>query len=29
MAFQIITKNNVRERFKPAPRPEIWKDTSR
>ena len=28
MSFNIITKNNVRERFKSAPRPEIWKDTS-
>ena len=26
MAFQIVTKNNVRDRFKAAPRPEIWKD---
>jgi lysine 2,3-aminomutase len=27
MAFNIVTKNNVRDRFKSAPRPEIWKDT--
>jgi lysine 2,3-aminomutase len=27
MAFNIITKNTVRDRFKSAPRPEIWKDT--
>ncbi len=26
MAFNIITKNTVRDRFKSAPRPEIWKD---
>src|SRR6476620_3980062 len=26
MGFNIVTKNNVRDRFKPAPRPEIWKD---
>lgn len=26
MAFNIVTKNNVRDRFKPAVRPEIWKD---
>lgn len=26
MAFQIITKNTVRERFKSAERPAIWKD---
>src|SRR4051812_2931932 len=26
MAFNIVTKNNVRDRFKSAPRPEIWKD---
>ncbi|MEO7161473.1 MAG: lysine 2,3-aminomutase, partial [Bdellovibrionia bacterium] len=26
MAYQIVTKNNIRDRFKPAPRPEIWKD---
>ena len=24
MAFNIVTKNNVRDRFKSAPRPEIW-----
>ena len=24
---EIIVKNTVRERFQPAPRPEIWKDT--
>jgi lysine 2,3-aminomutase len=28
MAFQIVTKNNVRDRFKPAPRPEAFKDVS-
>ena len=28
MAFNIVVKNNVRDRFKPAPRPEIWKDVS-
>ncbi len=27
MAFNIVTKNLVRERFKSAPRPELWKDT--
>jgi lysine 2,3-aminomutase len=27
MAFNIITKNTVRDRFQSAPRPEIWKDT--
>lgn len=27
MAFDIVTKNNVAERFQSAPRPEIWKDT--
>ncbi|MBC7690559.1 MAG: KamA family radical SAM protein [Methylotenera sp.] len=27
MAFEINTKNNIRDRFKCAPRPEIWKDT--
>ncbi|OFZ19268.1 MAG: lysine 2,3-aminomutase [Bdellovibrionales bacterium GWB1_55_8] len=27
MAFNIITKNTVRERFPNAPRPDIWKDT--
>ncbi|MCM2276696.1 MAG: KamA family radical SAM protein [Oligoflexia bacterium] len=26
MAFNIVTKNNVRDRFKSAPRPGIWKD---
>jgi lysine 2,3-aminomutase len=26
MAYQIVTKNNIRDRFKAAPRPEIWKD---
>ena len=26
MAFEIVTKNTVRERFAPAPRPAIWKD---
>lgn len=26
MAFNIVTKNTVRERFKSAPRPDIWKD---
>lgn len=26
MAFEIVTKNSVRLRFEPAPRPEIWKD---
>src|SRR5437868_7050046 len=26
MAFEIVTKNNVRERFKTEPRPEVWKD---
>ena len=26
MAFEIVTKNNVRERFAPAPRPTVWKD---
>ncbi|MGZ3688501.1 MAG: KamA family radical SAM protein [Bdellovibrionota bacterium] len=26
MAFNIVTKNNVRERFKPAPRPAVWRD---
>ena len=26
MAFNIVTKNNVRDRFKSPPRPEIWKD---
>jgi len=28
MAFNIVTKNNVRDRFKSAPRPEIWKDAT-
>jgi len=27
MGFNIVTKNNVRERFKSAPRPEVWKDS--
>jgi lysine 2,3-aminomutase len=27
MAFNIVVKNTVRDRFPPAPRPEIWKDT--
>ena len=27
MAYEIITKNTVRDRFKPAPRPDVWKDT--
>ncbi len=26
MAYEIITKNTVRDRFKPAPRPAVWKD---
>ncbi len=26
MAYQIVTKNTVRDRFKPAPRPQIWRD---
>ncbi len=26
MAFEIVTKNTVRERFAPAPRPDVWKD---
>jgi lysine 2,3-aminomutase len=26
MGFNIVTKNNIRDRFKPAPRPELWKD---
>ncbi len=26
MSFNIVTKNNIRDRFKSAPRPEIWKD---
>lgn len=28
MGYNIVTKNNVRDRFQPAPRPEIWKDTT-
>lgn len=28
MAFNIVTKNNVRDRFHSAPRPEIWKDAT-
>jgi lysine 2,3-aminomutase len=28
MAYEIVTKNNVRDRYAPAPRPEIWKDTT-
>jgi lysine 2,3-aminomutase len=28
MPFEIRTVNKVRERFKPAPRPEIWKDVA-
>ena len=27
MGFNIVTKNNVRDRFKSAPRPEIWKNS--
>ena len=27
MAFNIVTKNNIRDRFRSAPRPEIWKDS--
>jgi lysine 2,3-aminomutase len=27
MAYNIVTKNNVRDRFLPAPRPDVWKDT--
>lgn len=27
MAFNIVVKNTVRDRFKPAPRPSLWKDT--
>ena len=27
MAYNIVTKNTVRDRFKPAPRPAVWKDT--
>lgn len=26
MAYNIVTKNNVRDRFHSAPRPEVWKD---
>jgi len=26
MAYNIVVKNNIRDRFKSAPRPEIWKD---
>lgn len=26
MAFNIVTKNNVPDRFKSTPRPEVWKD---
>src|SRR3954464_3484359 len=26
MAFNIVTINNVRKRFRPTPRPAIWKD---
>jgi len=26
MAFNIVTINNVRDRYLPAPRPELWKD---
>ncbi|HLE00291.1 MAG TPA: KamA family radical SAM protein [Bdellovibrionota bacterium] len=28
MAFNIVTVNKIRERFEPAPRPEIWKDVA-
>ena len=28
MAFEIVTKNNVRDRFISHPRPDIWKDVS-
>ena len=28
MAYEIVTKNNVRDRYQPAPRPEIWKEAS-
>jgi lysine 2,3-aminomutase len=28
MAFNIVVKNTVRERFKPAPRPALWKDAT-
>jgi lysine 2,3-aminomutase len=27
MAFNIVTKNNIRDRFKSAARPEIWRDS--
>ena len=27
MAFNIVTKNNVRDRFSAQPRPDIWKET--
>ena len=27
MAFNIVTKNNIRDRFVSAPRPAIWTDT--
>lgn len=27
MAFNIVTKNNIRDRFKPAVRPALWKDS--
>lgn len=26
MAFNIVTKNTVRDRFISQPRPEVWKD---
>ena len=28
MAYNIVTKNNVRDRFKSHPRPAIWADVS-
>lgn len=28
MAFNIVTVNKIRDRFKPAPRPELWKDAT-
>jgi len=28
MAFNIVTVNKIRDRFKPAPRPAIWKDVT-
>jgi lysine 2,3-aminomutase len=28
MAFNIVTVNKVRDRFKSAPRPDVWKETS-